>query len=113
MKADIWSLGMILFECMTGRKVYDISSDKENDPYLTMLSNGYYCLNNGVLREYLKRNHCTKYFKSHSVSLLGHLLVSDAAARFDADAIIKHKWFSSYYKSYSLQIHRKSASQHS
>merc|ERR1712113_249037 len=112
MKADIWSLGMILFECMTGKKLYDVSKNKENDPYLVMLPNGYYCLSDGCLKEYLKRNKFIKYFKTQSISLLNHLLDTNASARFEADDIIKHKWFSSYYKMYCSQIYRKSASQH-
>lgn len=108
-KADIWCFGMILFECMTGKQLYGISKDKQSDPYLLTLSNGMYCLNTIFIAQYLKQHNL--HFNEQILSLLRHVLDLNASERFDSNDIIKHKWFSSYYKRYHKQINKKSISQ--
>ena len=52
-----------------------------------------------------------KYFKAKSISLLCHLLDTDASKRIDIDDIIKAQWFSLYYKTYNKRIYKKDISQ--
>ena len=52
-KADIWALGMLLFECATGRQLYHPSEIW--DP-MNHKESGYWALQNGKLAEYLMMN---------------------------------------------------------
>eukprot|EP00488_Nonionellina_sp_1-RS-2012_P003536 TRINITY_DN754_c0_g1_i1.p1 TRINITY_DN754_c0_g1~~TRINITY_DN754_c0_g1_i1.p1 ORF type:complete len:212 (+),score=64.59 TRINITY_DN754_c0_g1_i1:549-1184(+) len=99
--ADNWSLGMIMFECMTvGECLY-----KPFDIYL--LNSGYWALQHHQLKRYLALHNLLKYFNVHSLSVLKGLLNFDEGRRLKGKQILKHKWFNMYYERYKKQIKKK------
>lgn len=94
--ADLWSLGMILFQCMI------VESRNIWQPMT-----GYDVLREKRLKQYLAANNVLKYFKGYSFSLLQHLLVIDENERFNASQVIKHRWFKVYYERYEVRLVKK------
>jgi len=99
--ADIWSLGMILFQCITNESLF-VPSDMWQEP-----KHGYWALKNNKLKKHLSQNNMLRLFNRNSLSLLESLLNIDEKKRFKAAEVLKHSWFGSYYKKYSQRIKRK------
>jgi len=98
--ADMWSLGMILFQCMTNESLFfpeDVWQQK----------GGYLALKNNKLRKYLFENNLLRLFKKKSLSLLEGLLDIDEKTRFKASEVLKCGWFNVYYKRYANKIKKK------
>eukprot|EP01083_Nonionella_stella_P185938 679487_1 len=110
--ADMWSLGMLMFECLTGELLYEPMDIfvTEYDEFATTY-NGYSALHRGDLKRYLLQNIELKCFTADSLDLLLNLLQIDERRRFKACDILQHKWFKMYFAKYSKQIQRKSITQ--
>ena len=95
--ADIWSLGLILFECLTNTKLYHKVNNVE--------INGFWAIHADKLMEYIKfNNNLCIHFNKHSLSLLCALLTVDEKSRISGIDILKHSWFKSYFNKYQQQI---------
>eukprot|EP01084_Bolivina_argentea_P054453 99855_1 len=113
--ADVWAYGMVLFECLTGQKLYNgkdvwqvlTQADTESVTDKSHLKNGYLALMNGALKEYFAINNLLKYFNQGSFDLLNNLLNINEDKRITAYDLLKHKWFAMYYKRYHTQIENK------
>ena len=98
--ADVWSLGLILFECMTNTKLYHEATNTEGT--------GFWAIQNDKLKQYVKMNdNLSKYFNRNSLSLLCQLLKFDEQKRISGMNILKHSWFKIYFRKYQQQIVRK------
>ena len=97
--ADIWSLGLILFECLTNNKLYHKVTNSIGD--------GYWAIHNDKIMEYVKMNILDKYFNKNSLSLLCQLLKVDEQKRIYGINILKHPWFKTYFNKYQHRIAKK------
>jgi len=102
--ADNWSLGIILFECLTcNRSLYapfDVAPVKKN---------GYLALHLGSngLKQHLKRARLLRFFSQSSLDLLARLLAVDEQQRLSGLEILQHKYFAMYYRKYATQVQQK------
>jgi len=81
-KADVWSLGVVLFTMITGCSAYTIPTTKD-DMFITLYA--------GYIIEWAKYNGKHKYF-SKSVSDLLYHIFCDEEDRFTMKDIMKHKY---------------------
>eukprot|EP01083_Nonionella_stella_P257519 881372_1 len=89
--ADMWSVGMIMFECLTGESLYkpmDVFVT-EHDEFTTTF-NGYSALHNGDLKRYLLQNIELKCFTTDSLHFLLNVLRIDERMRSKACDILQH-----------------------
>ena len=112
-KADIWAMGMILYECVIGKPLYkrrniDIIDGKYDK---TKVGSGYWSIEQKQITLFLAMNGLTKYVNKKILSLLNGLLDIDENKRFNSMEILKHEWFKCYYKSYKQRIDKKSETQ--
>merc|ERR1712232_1156884 len=72
--ADIWSLGMVLFQCLTvGDRLYGpLDIYHKMDSYQP--KSGYWALHHHKLKAYLHASNLLNYFNVHTFSLLTGLL---------------------------------------
>eukprot|EP01084_Bolivina_argentea_P016946 31640_1 len=116
-KADMWSLGMIIFECLAGEPLYDpvdIWTSMKNtygEDSDETITNGYFALHNENLKHFLVKQKPLKCFTSDALELTLNLLHIDEDMRFEADKVLQHKWFKMYFKKYHKQIERKTMTQ--
>eukprot|EP01084_Bolivina_argentea_P082965 150207_1 len=108
--ADMWSVGMMLWECITGKPLYtpmDIfqcnSWASSNIPLLT---NGYWSLHNNKLKTFIALKNINS-FTNDTFDVLTNLLNINQNKRLNAMGILKHQWFSNYYNIYRMQIEKK------
>ena len=101
--ADIWSLGIILFQSLTNEKLYEpLDIHCNNNKH-----NGYWALCSGKLAKYLKRNNLSKYFNDDSFQLLSQLLCIDEEQRISGINILTNPWFNTYFSRYQPRITKK------
>eukprot|EP01084_Bolivina_argentea_P207435 353913_1 len=111
--ADIWSLGMILYSCLSGKLLYKPSeiwqcaSLKTETLSVSLLNSGYWSLHNNKLKEYVNMNN-KQIFNSDSFDLLVNLLNINEDKRLSAMGVLTHKWFKLYYKTFHERIEKKS-----
>eukprot|EP01083_Nonionella_stella_P254448 874326_1 len=98
-KADVWSLGIILFQVSTGLKPYN--AQKMNDPGFERIKSSQI---NELLVFYDKSNHVN----GKMVKLMSNILHGRETKRMDSDCILEHEALSLYYKKYKPQIDKKS-----
>jgi len=101
---DMWSLGMILFECLVGYPLYS-----PEDKLWADEDNGYTALQNCSLGPYLKAQGLLKYFTRESFTLLEGLLCMDPSKRLRAVQASKQAWFRGLFKRnfYAAKLKKK------
>jgi len=103
--ADMWSLGIIFYQCMTGKALY-------NGPDFADIGNpkgGYRALVRGQLQGYLSNIGLLQMFKVSSFKLLKDLLQMDPKERITASQVVSHDWFKSYWRKYQVGLDKKHA----
>eukprot|EP01084_Bolivina_argentea_P181185 312953_1 len=107
-KADIWSIGMIIYECYCGVPLYK----KRICDKIKRIGSGFWSLENKKLSSYLSINGLNKYINNPKIlSLLNGLLEINDKKRFNTLQILKHPYFKCYYKHYKHKIIKKSMQQ--
>eukprot|EP01083_Nonionella_stella_P146151 459261_1 len=121
--ADMWSLGVVLFECLTGQRLYsardigDYLSMKYNCTTYTIkhainTDNGYRALHQNTLRQYITTNrNYAMYLSIMPIGLLTGLLDSTERKRLNASSVLKHAWFVRYFEANRNQIESKAIAQ--
>ena len=100
-KADIWSLGIILYKMLTNKFLYKLPNSRE-DEY-------FYYIEKNIIDMHLKINHLKKYINNKKIlKLLNNMLNINENKRYSSIQILKCEWFESYYKKYSNVIELKS-----
>ena len=99
--ADMWQLGMIYYQAMTGEKLYE-PEDMWFEP-----RNGYWAIMNNQLKNWLSFNDLLPYFRKDSINLLQGLLDINPQQRLSATECCTHSFFKSYFKKYEHKINQK------
>ena len=99
--ADMWQLGMIYYQAMTGEKLYE-PEDMWFEP-----RNGYWAIMNYQLKNWLSFNDILPYFRKDSFDLLQGLLNINPEQRLSAIECCTHSFFKSYYKKYEHKLNQK------
>eukprot|EP01083_Nonionella_stella_P009425 27169_1 len=102
MKADTWSLGVVLYTMLTGLKPY-----QRRDQY----DEGYVALQNNKLGKYLAANGFSSYISKQAVKLIKCLLNVDEEKRLNTKEMLHWDWFKTYYKQCESIINKKSKTQ--
>merc|ERR1712228_775615 len=92
--SDMWSMGMIFYECMTGKPLYT-PEDMWDAP-----NGGYLALKQRKLKKYLIEEGNYEQFQGSAMSLLLKLLKRNESKRIKAAQVMKHKWFTLQYQQY-------------
>jgi len=106
---DMWSLGMILLNCAIGEPLYEsigifeVAKPKRGSGYWAVMTN--------QLKVYLATNNLTKFVNTKMLSMVQSLLIIEESTRINAQSVLKHLWFKSYYKNYGKRIEKKSIKQ--
>ena len=103
--ADIWALGMMIFEVSVGRAPY-IMPEFNPKP-----GSGYWAIQNKQIKNYLSMHNLNKFINNKMLSLLNGLLDIDEDCRYKTSNILQHPWFKSYYNRYKQRINKKSVEQ--
>lgn len=101
--SDVWSLGMILFECLSGTKPYDPC-----EIWMAGQRGGYWAVQHDFLKTYLVKMKLIKYWTNGSLSLLLSLLQCEESKRCDVKTVFEHVWFRAYFENYHQRIKEKS-----
>lgn len=97
---DMWCAGHILFELMTGSKLYSVEDTFE-------IEGGLQALFEGNLKDHLKEIGLLKCFMTRSFAVLQGLLTVDEKERYTAAQVTEHKWFSNYHRRYAKSLKTK------
>eukprot|EP01084_Bolivina_argentea_P086488 156340_1 len=104
--ADMWAIGMILYECVTGQPIYN--EIKSIEPKRGC---GRWAVMNKCIKKYLQQQNLLKNVNIKMLSLINDLLCIDEIQRINAKQALQHEWFKSYFTKYSKQIEKKSIAQ--
>lgn len=98
-KSDIFSLGIVLFQLCVGYFPYKYPNKEDF---------GYVCVKDRKIDIWLKNKNISQYVPSKCVSLLHSMLNMTESKRFNIENVMKHQWLSTYHRSYSHKIVKKS-----
>ena len=101
--ADLFQLGLILFECMAGRALYSTADVMK----LHRPTGGYLAMKSGKLKQHLVEGGLMHCFKRDAFALLEGLVAYREHKRLKVEAVIGHQWFKLYHQKYFSQLHRK------
>eukprot|EP00484_Ammonia_sp_Unknown_P018912 CAMPEP_0197023792 /NCGR_PEP_ID=MMETSP1384-20130603/4438_1 /TAXON_ID=29189 /ORGANISM="Ammonia sp." /LENGTH=370 /DNA_ID=CAMNT_0042452057 /DNA_START=93 /DNA_END=1205 /DNA_ORIENTATION=+ len=90
--ADVWSLGIVMFECLTSQPPF-VPED------VVHRTNGYLALHQGVrsFAAHLKKHNLHKYFTPKQLSFVLRLLSVQSGERPIGGSLLRQPWFASYY----------------
>lgn len=97
--ADCWSLGMLLYQSMSGLRLYGVDDIIKSTKFQT----GYWALHQHQLKGYLKRHGLLFVFNKECFSLMEGLLNVDEDERLSAHHAVNHQWFHPLHKAYHLR----------
>eukprot|EP00484_Ammonia_sp_Unknown_P017081 CAMPEP_0197024596 /NCGR_PEP_ID=MMETSP1384-20130603/5111_1 /TAXON_ID=29189 /ORGANISM="Ammonia sp." /LENGTH=477 /DNA_ID=CAMNT_0042453005 /DNA_START=74 /DNA_END=1507 /DNA_ORIENTATION=+ len=106
---DMYSVGMILYECMTNTTLYqpaDLWDTFDGEPLQPQM-NGYQALMANKLKQYVTCNNLHRHFKAKAFRFLNALLQVDEQKRLTSADAIHHVWFSSYYAAYESTLNKR------
>ena len=108
-KADIWSLGMMLYHCAVGQPLYtQITEQWSDEP----VDSGYEAAMNGTIMDYVNCYKLKQYINGNLLSLVHCLLHPSESKRFDSMQVLQSKWFAGYFKRYHGGIKKRSLLYH-
>jgi len=100
-KADVWSMGIILFTLTTGTEPYQLA-----DPELDA---GYEALQNSTtFTDYLRRTGYLGYFTAPLLQIVTGLLNVDESQRINLDQVLQSSYLSPYYHAYRDKLNHPS-----
>ena len=95
--ADMWTVGMILFECVVGSSIYT-SKDISVLGLETMPHNGYWAVMNGKIHSYLATNSGLNKMNPKILSVITKLLKVTEEKRMNSMQLLQSRWMSKLYK---------------
>ena len=84
-KSDVWSVGVIMYQMLTGKFPFNSSGDKNN------------LLDNIKKNPYNTKNLEEVEYSDEVKDLIAKILVKDYNKRLSSEECIKHPWFKKYY----------------
>ena len=110
--ADMWSLGVLLYQCIFGQKLFNEDDEYFAEDNFFGLDNNkstmYWMLKNeNKFKLYLKQESMLQYVNKNICDLILGLLKVKSYQRMTAMDVLKHKWFKTYWKQYHKRIHKK------
>ena len=84
-KSDVWSVGVIMYQMLTGKFPFNSSGDKNN------------LLDNIKKNPYNTKNLEEVEYSDEVKDLIGKILVKDYNKRLSSEECIKHPWFKKFY----------------
>lgn len=96
--ADIWSLGQMFYGMMSGDTLWE-AQDLWDEP-----QNGYLALKTGKLKQWMKMNNLSRFFRGNAFPLLDSMMMFEEEKRVPASRLMKMSWFKSYSERYGQKI---------
>lgn len=104
-KADMWSLGMMLFHCAVGRPLFSKMCSPSEHPE-EYKGSGFWAASTGNVMQFVLSNNLQRFVDGKLLSLIHCLLTPDEGKRFGALRALQHEWFRKYYERYEQKMAR-------